>query len=292
MFVPFTTKCGHNFCYECLSSWFATRLSCPTCRAPVDDIPYYNIFAQQMLESLMEIVSKSMVSRNEDESIVEIVDKNDIYSNLPEYIRRDRDLKMKQYKKDLKNDNLFKKMFKIKRTAVIDLTDGVARCSNCHWEVTGTVCENCHLELRNPYYDSEEDEDYEEYDEEYGDHLYGHRREIRSEDESEFSDDSFIDDGPIRESEGDYDDGLSSDSSSPVRRDRYRLTDLESISDDSDSDREENNYGTWNGFNEDDDDHVIEVNNALREEIVLDSDDDMPAQRRRRSNIITISDDE
>eukprot|EP00697_Spironema_sp_BW2_P010727 gnl/Spiro4/26085_TR13010_c0_g1_i1.p1 gnl/Spiro4/26085_TR13010_c0_g1~~gnl/Spiro4/26085_TR13010_c0_g1_i1.p1 ORF type:complete len:183 (+),score=7.65 gnl/Spiro4/26085_TR13010_c0_g1_i1:89-637(+) len=32
---PHRAKCGHSFCYECISTWLARSETCPTCRAPL-----------------------------------------------------------------------------------------------------------------------------------------------------------------------------------------------------------------------------------------------------------------
>lgn len=35
---PCDVRCGHVFCYGCLSEWCKTKRSCPTCRASIDRV--------------------------------------------------------------------------------------------------------------------------------------------------------------------------------------------------------------------------------------------------------------
>ncbi|QPG73086.1 hypothetical protein FOA43_000391 [Brettanomyces nanus] len=60
--------------------------------------------------------------------------------------------KNEDYEKDHKSEvPLFDKTFVKFSEAVIDSSDGVPRCSVCHWEVHGDTCENCgRTILRNP----------------------------------------------------------------------------------------------------------------------------------------------
>jgi len=39
MHLPFTTSCGHSACYSCLAQWFQQKMTCPDCRAPVQQKP-------------------------------------------------------------------------------------------------------------------------------------------------------------------------------------------------------------------------------------------------------------
>lgn len=54
------------------------------------------------------------------------------------------------YQRDLEKDSLFNKLFKTNHVALIDEEDGVARCSNCNWEVEGNVCHNCGARIEYP----------------------------------------------------------------------------------------------------------------------------------------------
>lgn len=150
-----------------------------------------------------------------------LIETSKTLTTVSEEIIKDRDYKIKQYKKDLNSNNLFKKVFKMTGRAVIDTSDGVARCSNCHWEVHGDRCPNCNIRLRNAYLDevSSPNTDFDELHEEFRHshlNLYGDSEESADDDfDRDSEDDAFIDDGDL--GEGQLSSG-SSDDSSPVRR--------------------------------------------------------------------------
>jgi len=45
MIEPVTTSCGHNFCYNCLRKAVETKMTCPICRAEIEDIDEENDFS-------------------------------------------------------------------------------------------------------------------------------------------------------------------------------------------------------------------------------------------------------
>ncbi|SCU97395.1 LADA_0H06062g1_1 [Lachancea dasiensis] len=139
MYVPVMTTCGHNYCYDCLSNWLvsnnANELTCPQCRTPLKDAPSLNSALQELLNTVIEICGL-----------------NDTHDLL-------RGQSITQYKEDYENETLFKNVFKNTAVAVVDDDDGVARCSNCHWEVEGDVCPHCSARMRNRSREYDEDED-------------------------------------------------------------------------------------------------------------------------------------
>lgn len=183
---------------------------------------------------------------------------------LPSHISRDRGLKIKQYKLDIEKQNLFKGVFKNTGQAVIDDADGVARCSNCHWEVHGNICPNCHIRLRN-YIDeiSSSDTDL-GLDYLNSEHISSRRdwENASLSEDGEFrmdsmdeDDEDFIDDGSLVEDAEQDNLSLSgsaaSRDSSPVRQPgrRYIPTFVSSDEpwEDDLSDHVEH-YETWDGF--------------------------------------------
>ncbi|EDO15935.1 hypothetical protein Kpol_480p22 [Vanderwaltozyma polyspora DSM 70294] len=165
MYVPMMVACGHNYCYSCLSSWFTSNetqeLSCPQCRANVTTAPALNTTLQQLLETLAEVslddtkkekegedVNKDGSENNDDDEKSKI-DMNTFYSSMEE--------SKNEYNMDKRNENLFGKVFINSAMAVIDEDDdGIARCSNCHWELDpdfdetdGNVCPHCSTRIRN-----------------------------------------------------------------------------------------------------------------------------------------------
>lgn len=133
MLVPVMTSCGHNYCYDCISNWLnnnnATELTCPQCRTNVSIPPVLNVSLQQLVNTLIDTLDK---------------DKDD---TVALYLARDESVK--QYKSDFSKNVLYNNVFGNTAIAVVDDDDGVARCSNCHWEVEGAVCPHCNARMRN-----------------------------------------------------------------------------------------------------------------------------------------------
>lgn len=173
MYVPLTCLCGHTFCYECIDSWFDTKMNCPTCRTEMEQPPVMNIALRDIVTVVVNLAID--VEIDEDRKAKLIRAKENASKN---YIRI-----------TALGEDIFGDKFKNTTLTLIDRSDGVARCGNCHWEAHGSRCINCGTRFRMPrdddYYDSEADEDYSDDDQEQftvngieGDDLY--------------SDDSFV----------------------------------------------------------------------------------------------------
>lgn len=168
MFVPVMTQCGHNYCYDCLTSWFESNnneLSCPQCRASISETPSLNSALQQWLGQLIES------SKNDDgEAVRELL--------------RGKESTEKRYKFDKSIDSLFNGIFKTSAIGVVDEDDdGILRCSNCHWELeddVGDICPHCNSRIRSRMNqhrrganeDEDEDEDADDYSEEDDEELF------------------------------------------------------------------------------------------------------------------------
>ncbi|SCU99736.1 LAMI_0G00474g1_1 [Lachancea mirantina] len=131
MLVPVMTTCGHNYCYDCISSWLtsnnSSEFSCPQCRQPVQEAPVLNLALQYFVRLFVsELDAKSASSLVEDQETA-----------------------LALFRDDQVCGNLFKGAFAGSAIAVVDNDDGVARCSRCHWEVEGDTCPHCDAKIRN-----------------------------------------------------------------------------------------------------------------------------------------------
>ncbi len=149
MLVPVMTTCGHNYCYECLSNWLSnnrssmSELTCPQCRSVLTAEPVLNVALQQIVDLMVDIVTDSG-SQSGSEGV-----KSSISMDLRSLLHQ-REEAVAEYKSDLAANTLFKSIFKNTAEAIIDEDDdGIARCSNCQWEVEGPVCPNCDATIRN-----------------------------------------------------------------------------------------------------------------------------------------------
>lgn len=192
MHIPFITSCGHSFCYECLTSWFQNKLNCPTCRKDLEQPPTLNV----QLKTISRNITELLIDTNNE-------DKDEIIKS--------RESADAQYMQALENRSLFDEIFK-RAITLIDNSDGVPRCGNCHWEAHGSVCLHCGTRFRIPmeddYYDSDNGDAYDEDDEEDDRDL------VRTANDVYDSEDSFIDERSMLDIEADLDDAgdiLSSD---------------------------------------------------------------------------------
>ena len=99
-----------------------------------------------------------------------------------------------EYDQATRAKSLFRDAFNSART-LVDRSDGVPRCGNCHWEAHGSVCLHCGTRFRTPrgdlYYDSDDGDAYNEDREEV--ELYGV-------DHANYdSEDSFVDNRDVHE---------------------------------------------------------------------------------------------
>ncbi|KAK6455703.1 associated with histones/Spt16/Pob3 [Scheffersomyces xylosifermentans] len=227
MHVPLTAECGHSFCYDCLFTWFQNKMNCPTCRHEITIKPSLNLHLKDISKSIVDIIIDTTLESEEKKK-------------LEEY----RNGCWKSYNFDSQHDRIFGDLFKTALT-LIDNSDGVPRCGNCHWEAHGTVCLHCGTRFRIPhddeYYDSADGAYNEEYEEQFH----------NSQDEYD-SADSFVD--PRDEEE--------------INRDLRHAADDDILS----TDNEDEAHEEWHGFGQVDLDHVGDENSPI--EISADEDDD------------------
>ncbi|RCK57750.1 RING finger protein PSH1 [Candida viswanathii] len=172
MAVPVTAECGHSFCYDCIYQWFSNKVNCPTCRHEIENKPTLNLQLKEICKNLLDMIIDSRLENHEVLKNHKLESENN-------------------YNLDVRNKSLFGDLFNSTVT-LIDNSDGVPRCGNCHWEAHGPVCQHCGTRFRvNPHsrfgggYDDDDDED----EENFQDVIAGYHRELDTYD----SEDSFID---------------------------------------------------------------------------------------------------
>lgn len=212
MHVPFLASCGHSFCYNCLNAWFKNKVNCPTCRTELEQPPVLNIRLKDISKNITDIIIETL----ED--------------NLhKEELSAARESALDDYEEGKKAKSLFEDAFSSALT-LVDTSDGVPRCGNCHWEAHGTTCLHCGARFRVPredlYHDSDDGDAYNEDEEEI--ELYGEENNAYD------SEDSFLDTRDINE----------------IRRDRVVELGDELLS--SGDERELGSDGShWAGFEQD-----------------------------------------
>lgn len=172
MAVPVTAECGHSFCYDCIYQWFSNKVNCPTCRHEIENKPTLNLQLKEICKSLLDMIIDAKLEN------YEVLKNHKLESE-------------NNYNLDVRNKSLFGDLFNTTMT-LIDTSDGVPRCGNCHWEAHGPICQHCGTRFRiNPNsrfgagYDDDDDED----EENFQDVIAGYHREVDAYD----SEDSFID---------------------------------------------------------------------------------------------------
>ncbi|KAI9718331.1 MAG: hypothetical protein M1828_006733 [Chrysothrix sp. TS-e1954] len=122
--APYTTQCGHTFCYTCLDHWFNKRKkTCPDCRTDIGHAPAPAYMIRDITERLMQL--------------------SDSQSELE--VQRE-ELKAVEIAKS--TTGLFQGHFSgghAIRTIIHDNEDGVPRCPSCTWEVEDgeDECSHC-----------------------------------------------------------------------------------------------------------------------------------------------------
>lgn len=142
LYEPYTTHCGHTFCYNCLCKSFTEDQnrfkSCPTCRSAIKHAPAEAYLVRDMTHSFTkhaqllggpeETVELHEQARKEQKAAI-LKDKN---SKAP------------------RTGGLFKGIFSVTSRAprqpsrpFYDPEDGVARCPDCMWELEDGMCAHC-----------------------------------------------------------------------------------------------------------------------------------------------------
>ncbi|EPY50045.1 ubiquitin-protein ligase E3 [Schizosaccharomyces cryophilus OY26] len=120
---PFTTSCGHTYCYECLKSWLKESKSCPTCRQKIHTQPS----PAYLVYDLMGVIA----SVDPTLSLLKI---------------RDDPSKRQE---EVLFDGIFQGTEPLYPTGILqDAEDGVLRCARCHWELENPYhCDHCGFQI-------------------------------------------------------------------------------------------------------------------------------------------------
>ncbi|KAL2311846.1 Ubiquitin-protein ligase E3 [Schizosaccharomyces pombe] len=120
---PFTTHCGHTYCYECLLNWLKESKSCPTCRQKL----YTQPSPAYLVYEIMNVVAASnsgfpLVGINENPA---------------------------KKQKEVLFDGMFKQEDShYPRSILVDSEDGVLRCARCQWELENPYhCDHCGFQI-------------------------------------------------------------------------------------------------------------------------------------------------
>lgn len=255
-------------------------MNCPTCRVESEEKPILNVPLKQISQVMTDLLIDVTEDREEREAIINH--------------RKDA---VNEYMQDAENKALFGTLFSSAVT-LIDRSDGVPRCGNCHWEAHGTVCLYCGSSFRRSrtdysglegYDDDEGEEDGEELEEEADN--YGTAVENAYD-----SEDSFIDNNaPEVYSNSDL---SSSDDPEFLGRSEWRGfendhdLDVTGVS----SDGSRNSSSIVDMSNDSNGDYERDINRTIRNfRSALDendSDDTDEIIRRRPRGVIDISDEE
>lgn len=139
MHLPFTIKCGHTFCYDCLCLWFENKTNCPTCRSKTECVPILNLQLKDVSKNIMDLFIKNKKDENEKKQIISMIKL--AYTN---------------YKNDKKSNSFFGNIFNL-ALILRDESDGVSRCLKCNWEAFGSSCFHCGSKFRNSFSSDQSD---------------------------------------------------------------------------------------------------------------------------------------
>ena len=152
LYEPYTTQCGHTFCYSCLSQWFTDnnnvhKKTCPDCRAAVKNSPAPAYLVRDLAQKFVQQIH---LFGDEEETLEQHLQ---LQQEEAAIVERDRASMRGLFKGRFKNRTINL------RPIIHDAEDQVDRCPSCAWELEGErICHRCGAEVGSGS-DSEEEED-------------------------------------------------------------------------------------------------------------------------------------
>ncbi|KAL8643829.1 MAG: hypothetical protein Q9226_008094 [Calogaya cf. arnoldii] len=132
MYEPYTTQCGHTFCYSCLRQWFdrdQIKKTCPDCRAHVQNQPAPAFLVREITQTFVNTAALLPAGETTE-------DHRKPQRDEAELVEKDK----------FSGGGLFNGRFNASaryRAPIRDSLDGVDRCPSCTWELEDGMCHAC-----------------------------------------------------------------------------------------------------------------------------------------------------
>ena len=172
MYEPYTTQCGHTFCYSCLRQWFDrdhSKKTCPDCRAHVVHQPapaYLVSLRLSDAQSLVILLTLSKV-REITQTFINtavLLPPGENTADHKRFQREEAEIVENDKANQDRSGGLFNGRFKNLaryRAPIHDAPDGVERCPMCTWELEDGMCNSCgYIDAHEGYPYPDEDEDF------------------------------------------------------------------------------------------------------------------------------------
>ncbi|KAL8999302.1 MAG: hypothetical protein Q9169_001847 [Polycauliona sp. 2 TL-2023] len=135
MYEPYTTQCGHTFCYSCLRQWFDSdriKKTCPDCRAHVQSQPAPAFLIREITQTFVNTAVLLPAGETTE-------DHSQSQREEAEFVEKDK-------ASHVSGGGLFNGRFNRSaryRAPIRDSPDGVDRCPRCTWELEDGMCNSC-----------------------------------------------------------------------------------------------------------------------------------------------------